>query len=105
MYQYQYQLLDLGLVSACQHLGKCRPEGSWLQGKEAHGRGRMQEMLWKVFALRTERLWEHSVGLLLFYVVGQPLLEVGGGDRIPLKLKVFLHKLLCKLIWKKRLQI
>lgn len=51
-----------------------------------HGRGRMQETLWKVFALRTERQSEHSASLLLFYVVGQSLLEVGGGNRIPLKL-------------------
>lgn len=45
----------------------------------------MQETLWKVFALRTERLSEHSTSLLLLYVVGQSLLEVGGGNRIPLK--------------------
>lgn len=62
------------------------------RGKQAHGRGRMQETLWKVFAPRTERLSEHSVCLLLLYVVDQPLLEVGGGDRIPLKLnRVFVQ--------------
>lgn len=87
------------LVSTLENAGQ---RASGFREKQAPGRSGMQETLWKAFALRTERLWEHSVGLLLFYVVGQPLLEVGRGDRIPLKLNRVFMQINLK---KKRLQI